>query len=103
MGSLGQAHTLAGENPLPRLRLRGLDLTRQVVPGASFPLSVPIDGAWPDRFHWRHMAGPQQRTAVLGTRSAAIQSPRPWAAKGAKLAPSFTATDRLLSGCSQSL
>jgi|GEM_PF-6846231 len=39
------------------------------------------------------MAGPQQRTAVLGTRSAAIQSPRPWAAKGAKLAPSFTATD----------
>ncbi len=42
---------------------------------------------------WRHMAGPQQRTTVLGTRSAAIQSPRPWAAKGAKLAPSFTATD----------
>jgi len=32
------------------LRLRGLDLTRQVAPGASFPLSVPIDGAWPDRF-----------------------------------------------------
>ena len=50
MGSLGQAHTLAGENPLPRLRLRGLDLTRQVVPGASFGLSVPIDSAWPDRF-----------------------------------------------------
>ena len=36
--------------PLPQLRLRGLDLTRQVAPGASFPLSVPIDSAWPDRF-----------------------------------------------------
>jgi len=37
-------------NPLPQLRLRGLDLTRQVAFGASFPLSAPIDGAWPDRF-----------------------------------------------------
>jgi len=50
MGSLGETITLASENPLPRLRLRGLDLTRQVAPGASFPLSVPIDSAWPDRF-----------------------------------------------------
>ncbi len=32
------------------MRLRGLDLTRQVVFGASFPLSTLIDGAWPDRF-----------------------------------------------------
>ena len=50
MGSLGKANTLASENSLPQLRLRGLDLTRQVAPGTSFPLSVPIDGAWPDRF-----------------------------------------------------
>jgi len=32
------------------LRLRGLDLSHQVAPGVSFPLSVPIDSAWPDRF-----------------------------------------------------
>jgi hypothetical protein len=30
---------------------RGLDLTQQVAPRVSFPLSVPIDGAWPDRFN----------------------------------------------------
>jgi len=30
--------------------MRGHDLTRQVVPDASFPLSVPVDGAWPNRF-----------------------------------------------------
>src|SRR5271166_872099 len=50
VGSLGKANTLASENPLPQLRLRGLDLTRQVAPGDSFPLSVPIGGARPDRF-----------------------------------------------------
>ncbi len=33
----------------PNVRLRGLDLPRQVAPGTSFPLSVPIVGAWPDR------------------------------------------------------
>jgi len=60
MGSLGKANTLASEipNPLPQLRLRGLDLTRQGAPGASFPLSIPIDGAWPDRFT-RHR-GPEK-------------------------------------------
>jgi hypothetical protein len=40
VGSLGKVNTLASENPLPQLRLRGLDLTHQVAPGASFPLSV---------------------------------------------------------------
>jgi len=50
VGSLGKANSLASENPLPQMRLRGLDLTSQVASCASFPLSVPIDGAWPDRF-----------------------------------------------------
>jgi hypothetical protein len=51
-GESGERKHLASENPnpLPRLRLRGLDLTRQVAPGASFPLAVPIEGAWPDWF-----------------------------------------------------
>ncbi len=31
-----------------QLRLRGLDLTRQVAPGASFPLFVLVDSAWPE-------------------------------------------------------
>jgi len=32
------------------LRLHGLDLTRQVALGVLFPLSIPIDSAWPERF-----------------------------------------------------
>jgi len=52
MGSPRKASTLVSENPnpLPPLRLRGLDLTRQAAPDASMSLSVPIDGAWPDWF-----------------------------------------------------
>jgi len=38
--------------------MRGLDLTRQVAFGASFPLSVPIDGAWPERLPWTARQGP---------------------------------------------
>jgi hypothetical protein len=49
-GGLGKANTLASQKPLPQLWLRGLDLTSQAAPGTSFPLSAPIDGAWPDRF-----------------------------------------------------
>lgn len=29
-------------------RIHGLDLCRQVAPGHTFPLSVPVDGTWPD-------------------------------------------------------
>ncbi len=52
MGSLRKVKAFASENPnsLPQLQLRGLDFTSQVAAGVSFPLSVPIDGAWPDRF-----------------------------------------------------
>src|SRR5271157_4771188 len=50
-GESGESKYPCQCNPLPELRLRGLDLTRQVASGVSFPLSVPIDGAWPDRFH----------------------------------------------------
>ena len=50
MGSLGKVNAIASENPPLQLRLSGLDLTRQVAPGSSFPVSISIDGAWPDQF-----------------------------------------------------
>ena len=31
--------------------MRGQNLTRQVAPDASFPLSVPVDDAWPNRLN----------------------------------------------------
>jgi len=49
-GESGESKHPCQCNPLPQLRLRGLDLTRQVAFGAAFPLSAPIGGAWPDRF-----------------------------------------------------
>ena len=42
---VGSVKTFASENPLTQLRLRALDLARQVAPGTSFPLSLPINGA----------------------------------------------------------
>ena len=44
-------NTLASENPnpLPQLRLHGLDLTRQVAPGIYSPV-YPNHSAWPELF-----------------------------------------------------
>jgi len=46
--------------------LRGLALTRQVAPGASFSLSVPIDGTWAERF--LGLNGSSSSDAALCTR-----------------------------------
>ena len=51
MGTLGKGNTFASKNPLSQSRMRGQNLTRQVAPDASFPLSVPVDDAWPNRLN----------------------------------------------------
>jgi len=38
-------------------------LTRQVAFGAAFPLSVPIDGAWPERLPWTATARANPRSS----------------------------------------
>src|SRR5208283_1549041 len=75
LGSSGQAPSpeLSGEsgeskypcqcNSLPQLCLSGLDLTRQVAFGAAFPLSVPIDSAWPERLPWTASARANPRSS----------------------------------------